>query len=208
MSIGKNVENKLWDIYSLPYSHAKKSIFRPMTVSVSKQKCMNRVSKRGINENKDSTAVASASTKSIDVNNVTIVNHDSDDSDYEDDLPLIYVSRWNKLRSSSTAPFFGRSTSWSGGEAFGWCKEQYSTVRECCSMFLSNYGSRTCRHYVMAPPPTLKSYKYSSPFGLGEIQSVWCTSDWQPRNCLQTSDSAPGHPSPLGSVEIPRQSLQ
>ena len=91
MSIGENVENKLWDTYSLPYSHAKKPIFRPMTVSVSKRKRTNRVSKRGINENKDSTTVASASTKSIDVNNVTIVNRDSDDLDYEDDLPLIYV---------------------------------------------------------------------------------------------------------------------
>ena len=57
-------------------------------------------------------------------------------------------------------------------------------------------------------PSTPKSYKYWSPFGLGEIQSVWCTSDWQPRNHLQTSDSAPGHPSPLGSVEIPWRSLQ
>ena len=66
-------------------------------------------------------------------------------------------------------------------------------------------------------PPTPKSYEYSSPFGLevrghwwlvGEIQSVWCTSDWQPRNRLQTSDSAPGRRSPLGSVEIPRWSLQ
>ena len=66
-------------------------------------------------------------------------------------------------------------------------------------------------------PLTPKSYKYSSPFRLGvrghwwlvgEIQSVWCTSDWQPRNRLQTSDSAPGRRSPLGSVEIPRRSLQ
>ena len=116
----------------------------------------------------------------------------------------IHVSRWNELRSSSTAPFFGRSAGWSGGEAFGRCKEQYSTVRECCSTCLSNYGSRTRRRYVMAPPP--ESYKYSSPFGLGEIQSVWCTSDWQPRNRSQTSDSAPGRPSPLGSVGIPRRS--
>ena len=53
------------------------------------------------------------------------------------------VSRWNELRSSSTAPFFGRSAGWSGGEAFGRRKEQYSTVRECCSTCLSNYGSRT-----------------------------------------------------------------
>ena len=118
------------------------------------------------------------------------------------------VSWWNELRSCSTAPFFGRSTVWSGGEAFGRCKEQYSTVRECCSTCLSNYGLRTHRRYVMAPPPTTKSYKYLSPLGLGEIQSVWCTSDWQPRNRFQTSDSAPGRPSPLGSVEIPRQSSQ
>ena len=76
------------------------------------------------------------------------------------------VSRWNELRSSSTAPFFGRSASWSGGEAFGRRKEQYSTVCECCSMCLSNYGSRMHHCYVMAPPPTPKSYKYSSPFGL------------------------------------------
>ena len=82
---------------------------------------------------------------------------------------LIHVSRWNELRSSSTVPFFGRSTGWSGGEAFGRHKEQYSTVRESCSMCLSNYGSHTCRRYVMAPPPTPKSYKYSSPFGLGVV---------------------------------------
>ena len=81
-------------------------------------------------------------------------------------IQLIYMSRWNELRSSSTAPFFGRSAGWSGGEAFGRCKEQYSTVRECCSTCLSNYGSRTRRCYIMAPPPTPKSYKYSSPFGL------------------------------------------
>ena len=109
MSIGENVENKLWDTYSLPYSHAKKPIFRPMTVSVSKRKRTNRVSKRGINENKDSTVVASASTKSIDVNNVTIVNHDSDDSDYEDDLPLIYVKEGLKDISQGESPV-GRRT--------------------------------------------------------------------------------------------------
>ena len=77
------------------------------------------------------------------------------------------VSWWNELRSSSTPPFFGRSAGWSGGEAFGRCKEQYSTVRECCSMCLSNYGSCTPCRYIMAPPPTPESYKYSSPFGLG-----------------------------------------
>ena len=63
------------------------------------------------------------------------------------------MSWWNELRSSSTVPFFGRSASWSGGEAFGWRKEQYSTMRECCSTCLSNYGSRTRRRYVMALPP-------------------------------------------------------
>ena len=73
------------------------------------------------------------------------------------------VSRWNELRSSSTAPFFGHSAGWSGGEAFGRCKEQYSTMRECCSTCLSNYGSRTHHRYIMAPPPPPKSYKYSSP---------------------------------------------
>ena len=77
------------------------------------------------------------------------------------------VSRWNELRSSSTVPFFGRSAGWSGGKAFGRHKEQYSTLRECCSTCLSNYGSRMRRRYIMAPPLTPKSYKYSSPFGLG-----------------------------------------
>ena len=69
----------------------------------------NRVFKRGINENKDSTAVASASTKSIDVNNVTIVNRDSDDLDYEDDLPLIYVKKGLKDISQGESPV-GRRT--------------------------------------------------------------------------------------------------
>ena len=77
------------------------------------------------------------------------------------------VSRWNELRSSSTPPFFGRSAGWSGGEAFGRCKEQYSMVCECCSTCLSNYGSCTRCRYIMAPPPTPESYKYLSPFGLG-----------------------------------------
>ena len=72
-----------------------------------------------------------------------------------DALQLSYydTSRWNELRSSPTAPFFGRSTGWSGGEAFGRCKEQYSMVRECCSTCLSNYGSRMRHRYVMALPP-------------------------------------------------------
>ena len=133
------------------------------------------------------------------------------------------VSWWNKLRSSSTVPFFGRSAGWSSGEAFGRHKEQYSTVHECCSTCLSNYGSCTRRRYVMAPAPQPQkaiNTRVPSDSGscwscvgvgvwlVGEIQSVWCTSDWQPRNRLQTSDSAPGRRSPLGSVEIPRRSLQ
>ena len=127
------------------------------------------------------------------------------------------VSWWNELRSSSTVPFFGCSAGWSGGEAFGWHKEQYSTVRECCSTCLSNYGSRMRRRYVMAPPRPQKAINTRVPSDsgclvgwwlVGEIQSVWCTSDWQPRNRLQTSDSAPGRPSPLGSIEIPPRSLQ
>ena len=83
------------------------------------------------------------------------------------------MSRWNELRSSSTVPFFGRSAGWSSGEAFGRRKEEYSTVRECCSTCLSNYGSHMRRCYVMAPPPTPKSYKYSSPFGL-RVLGAWC----------------------------------
>ena len=86
--------------------------------------------------------------------------------DYLTEKDVSHVSRWNELRSSSTAPFFGRSAGWSGGEAFGRRKEQYSTVHECCSTCLSNYGSHMHHRYVMAPPPTPKSYKYSSPFGL------------------------------------------
>ena len=41
---------------------------------------------------------------SIDVNNVTIVNRDSDDSDYEDDLPLIYVKEGLKDISQGESP--------------------------------------------------------------------------------------------------------
>ena len=119
---GENVENKLWDTYSLPYSHAKKPIFRPMTGSVSKWKGKKRVSKRNINEKKDSTALASASTNSSNVNNVTIAHrdssninnvtiahHDSDDLDYEDDLPLIYVKEGLKDISQGESPI-GRRT--------------------------------------------------------------------------------------------------
>ena len=83
------------------------------------------------------------------------------------------VSQWNELRSSSTVPFFGRSTGWSGGEAFGRRKEQYSTVRECCSTCLSNYGSRTCRHYVMAPPRPQKAINTRVPSDSRERVEAW-----------------------------------
>ena len=72
-------------------------------------KTYDRVSKRGINQKQDSTAVASTSTKSIAVNNVTIVNRDSDDLDYEDDLPLIYVKEGLKDISQGESPV-GRRT--------------------------------------------------------------------------------------------------
>ena len=52
MYIAENVENKLWDTYSLPYTHAKKPIFKPMTESVSKRKGTKRFSKMNINEKK------------------------------------------------------------------------------------------------------------------------------------------------------------
>ena len=73
MNIAENVENKLWDMkYSLPYTHAKKHIFKPMTGSVSKWKGTKRFFKRNINEKtKDSTAVASSSTYWRNVDNVT-----------------------------------------------------------------------------------------------------------------------------------------
>ena len=87
MYIAENVENKLWDKYSLPYTHAKKPIFKPMTESVSKQKGTKRFSKRNINEKtKESTAVALGSIKLRNVDNVTNLDHDSDDSDYEDKI--------------------------------------------------------------------------------------------------------------------------
>ena len=60
-------------------------------------------------------------------------------------------------------------------------------------------------------PPTPKSYKYSSPFGLGVRgrlvvggrDSVGLVYIGLATHRLQTSDSALGRPSPLGSVEIP-----
>ena len=64
MYIAENVENKLWDTYSLPYTHAKKPIFKPMTELVSKRKGTKRFSKMNISEKKkESTAVASSSIK-------------------------------------------------------------------------------------------------------------------------------------------------
>ena len=79
-------------MYSLPYTHAKKPIFKPMTGSVSKWKGIKRFSKRNMNEKtKDSTAVASGSIKFRNIDNVTKLHRDFDDLAYEDNLPLIYV---------------------------------------------------------------------------------------------------------------------
>ena len=105
MYIAENVENKLWDTYSLPYTHAKKPTFKPITGSVSKQKDTKRFSKRNINEKtKDSTAVASGLIKLRNVDNVTKLHHDSDDSDYEDNLPLIHVKEGLKDISQGNSP--------------------------------------------------------------------------------------------------------
>ena len=82
MYIAENVENKLWNTYSLPYTHAKKPIFKPMTGSVSKWKGIKRFSKRNMNEKtKDSTAVASGLINLRNVDNVMKLHHDSDDLD-------------------------------------------------------------------------------------------------------------------------------
>ena len=105
MYIAENVENKFWDTYSLPYTHAKKPIFKPMTESVSKRKSTKMFSKRNINEKtKESTAVASGSIKLRNVDNITNYDHDSDDSDYEDNLPLIHVREGLKDISQGESP--------------------------------------------------------------------------------------------------------
>ena len=105
MYIAGNVENKLCDTYCLPYTHAEKPIFKPMTRSVSKQKGTKRFSKRNINEKtKESTAVALGYIKLRNVDNVTNLDHDSDDSDYEDNLPLIHVREGLKDISQSESP--------------------------------------------------------------------------------------------------------
>ena len=76
-----------------------------MTRSVSKQKGTKRFSKRNINEKtKDSTAVASGSINLRNVDNVTKLHCDSDDSDYEDNLPLIHVKEGLKDISQLNSP--------------------------------------------------------------------------------------------------------
>ena len=105
MYIAENVENKLWDTYFLPYTHAKKTIFKPITGSVSKRKGTKRFSKRNINEKiNESTAVASGSIKLRNVGNATKLHHDSDDSDDEDNLPLIHVKEGLKDISQGNSP--------------------------------------------------------------------------------------------------------
>ena len=105
MYIAENVENKLWDTYSLPYNHAKKPIFKPMTERVSKGKGTKRFSKMNINEKKKkSTAVASGSIKLRNADDVMNLERDSDDSDYEDNLPLIHVREGLKDISQGESP--------------------------------------------------------------------------------------------------------
>ena len=105
MYIAENVENKLWDMYSLPFTYAKKTIFKPMTESVSQQKGTKFFSKRNINEKtKESTDVASGSIKLRNVDNVTNLDCDCDDSDYEDNLPLIHVREGLKDISQGESP--------------------------------------------------------------------------------------------------------
>ena len=101
----ENIEDKLWDTYSLPYTHAKKPFFKPMTGSFRKQKGTKRFSKRNINEKtKESTAVASGCIKLRNVDNFTNLDHDSDDLDYEDNLPLIHVREELKDISQGKSP--------------------------------------------------------------------------------------------------------
>ena len=100
--IAENFENKLWDTYSLPYTHAKKPIFRPMTGSVSKHKGTKTFSKSNINEKTKELI----QLRNVDV---TIPQRDSEDSDYEDDLPLIYVKEGLKHSSQGESPI-GRRT--------------------------------------------------------------------------------------------------
>ena len=100
--IEENFENKLWDAYSLPYTHAKKPIFRPMTGSVTKRKGTKMFSKSNRNEK----TKESIQLRNVDV---TIRQRDSDDSDYEDDLPLIHVKEGLKDSSQGESPI-GRRT--------------------------------------------------------------------------------------------------
>ena len=92
-------------MYSLPYTHAKKTIFKPITESVSKRKGTKRFSKININEKtKESTAGSSGSIKLRNIDNVTNYDHDSDVSDYEDYLPLIHFREVLKDISQGESP--------------------------------------------------------------------------------------------------------
>ena len=89
----------------MPYTHAKKLIFKPMTESVSKRKGTKRFSKININEKtKESTTVASGSIKLRNIDNVTNYDRHSDDSDYEDNLPLIHFREGFKDISQGESP--------------------------------------------------------------------------------------------------------
>ena len=76
-----------------------------MTGSVTKRKGANRYFKRNVNEKiNNSTAAASALVKLRKVHNVTNLPCDSDESDYEDNLPLIYVKEGMKDISQGESP--------------------------------------------------------------------------------------------------------
>ena len=106
MYIAEIFENKLWDTYSLPYTHAKKPIFKIITGSVSKGKGTKKFSKSNINEKtKDSSAVTSVSNKLRNVDNVKKLHRVSDDSDSDsDNLHLIHVKEGLKDISQGNSP--------------------------------------------------------------------------------------------------------
>ena len=93
--IEHNFENKLWDTYSLPYSHAKKPVFRPQSANIkaSKTKPLPRTSTS--NKRKNSK--------------VSKHESGSEDSDYDDNLPLTKLQEVMKDVSDGISPIAGRT---------------------------------------------------------------------------------------------------
>ena len=116
----------------------------------------------------------------------------------------LHVSRWNELRSSPTALFQPRHSIDCSVEWPLRHKDLYSPVRECQSMCLSNLWLAHAPTLHNDPALLTKPYKYSSPQG-SRIQSrsgahrigIPLTRSRDLRL------SSPGHPLPLGSVQIP-----